>query len=334
MYFKGIDLTTMDNLAIYDMVLYNRIPFFPPGFWRSMSMEEGREVSIKLLKYLIEDKLKYTMKETTKEISKEFIKNVKLWTPCKLYFGRSAVKYIMAVYPNSFRAFEFEKCRTPQGYWNSRQNRIDAIRWLIEEKLNWNINDVKKRFYREIMVEYGLGTITNYYTNGYDIINEIFPNIIKPWELELCPVSDKFWDNRENRNEAIRWLIIDKFDFSHEDVINKLKFKHFCENHLSTLICNYHNKSIVAAVLEAFKEEFMPWEFSYHRWSESDAISATIWLINKMNLEAGKTPKDITFEDFKNNKMRTLLDKFYGGSARKAINAAINTVSIYTIIRK
>lgn len=40
---------------------------------------------------------------------------------------------INEAYPNRFKAFEFKKCRIPQNYWCDRNNRIDAIRWLIDK---------------------------------------------------------------------------------------------------------------------------------------------------------------------------------------------------------
>lgn len=82
---------------------------------------------------------------------KEFILNNKLWTPCKLYFGRSAIKYIMATYTNEYKAFEFANCRMPQSYWCKKVNRVDGIKWLIEEKLKWNLEDIREKFNKRIL---------------------------------------------------------------------------------------------------------------------------------------------------------------------------------------
>lgn len=327
MYYKGINLTNLNDCEIYDLVLERKIPTFPPGYWCSISKKEGKKVALKLLKHLIETRLKLDIDGIINNLSKEFILTNKLWTPCKLYFGRSAIKYLMQVYPNKYKAFEFVKCRIPQSYWCEKENRVDAIKWLIEEKLQWSLDDIKEKFSRKILLDYGLATLMTYYHSSFDIINEIYPDIIHAWEIKQSSVSPKYWDVKENRIKAVRWLIKDKLKFSHNEIINILSLESFYENRLSTLICDYYNKSIPTAITEAFEDEFMPWEFGYHRWNFNDAKKATKWLIDKLNREEGKLPSEINYYDFQKNKLRTVVDRFYGSSPKKAIIDAINKLS-------
>lgn len=128
MYYKGINLTNMNDYEIYDLVLERKIPNFPPGYWCSISKEEGKKISLQLLGYLIEIRLKLHRYEIINNLSKEFILNNKLWTLCKLYFGKYDIIYLMELYPNKYRAFEFIKCRIPQSYWCEKENRVDAIK--------------------------------------------------------------------------------------------------------------------------------------------------------------------------------------------------------------
>ena len=160
-------------------------------------------------------------------LSKEFILNNRLWTPCKLYFGRSAIKYLMEVYPNEYKAFEFINCRIPQSYWCKKQNRVEAIKWLIEEKLQWSLDDIKEKFNRNLLIEYELATLMNYYSSSFNIVNEIYPNKIYPWELKRSSVPSNYWNTKENRIVAIRWLIRDRLKFSHDEVVNILSVEHF-----------------------------------------------------------------------------------------------------------
>ncbi len=169
------------------------------------------------------------------------------------------------------------------------------------------------------MKEYGLATLMNYYYSSYDIIDEIYPNLMYPWELRCSSVSSMFWSVKENRINAINWLVKDKLQLSHNEIIDILTLKDFCENRLSTLICDYYNKSISAAITEAFEDEFMPWEFGYHKWSIEDARRAVKWLIEKLNKEEGKLPSEINYYDFQRNKLRTVIDRFYASSPKKAI---------------
>jgi len=323
LYYKGINLTNLDDYDIYDLVLEREIPNFPPGYWCSISKEEGKKISLQLLRYLIETRLNLSRYEIINNLSKEFILNNKLWTPCKLYFGRSAIKYLMELYPNEYKAFEFIKCRIPQGHWCKKENRVDAIKWLIEEKLKWRLDDIKEKFSRKLLLEYRLATLMRYYYSSFDIIDEIYPNKVYPWELKMSSVSSSYWSVKENRIIAVRWLIRDKLKFSHDEVLNILSLEHFYDSKLSTLICDCYNKSIASAITEAFGDEFMPWEFGYHRWNINDAKKATNWLIDKLNREEGKLPLEIDYYDFINNKLKTVIDKFYGRSPKKAILDAI-----------
>lgn len=294
MYYEERNLIYLDNCETYDLVLSKKLRNFPSGFWSSLSSEDGKRVAVELLRYLIEERFKFDREGIINNLSKDFILNNKLWTPCKLYFGRSAIRYINEVYPNRFKAFEFKKCRIPQNYWCDRNNRIDAIRWLIEENLDWNIDDVKEKFNRDMLLEYDLATLTAYYTSSIDIINEIYPNQIYVWELNRSSVSPKFWDVKENRLAAVRWLIEEKLKYSHSEVVDKL-------------------------TIEAYEDKYMPWEFGYHRWNEEDAKKATVWLIDKLKRERGKVPSEVSYYDFQDNKLRIVIDKYYNSSPRKAV---------------
>lgn len=80
------------------------------------------------MKYLIEVRLKLNRFEIINNLSKEFLLNNKLSTPYKLYFARSAVKYLMEIYPSGYKAFEYTKRRIAQGYLCNQENMIDAIK--------------------------------------------------------------------------------------------------------------------------------------------------------------------------------------------------------------
>lgn len=314
-----MNITYLNECEIYDLVLERKIPIFPQGFWNSVSKAEGKKIALQLLKYLIEKRLKLDREEILKSLSKDFILNNKLWTPCKLYFGKSAVRYLMEAYPNEYRAFEFIECRIPQGYWCNKKNRIDAIKYLLEEKLQWNLEDIKEKFYRTMLLEHGLATLTTYYISSFEIVNEAYPNKFYPWELKRSSVATNYWKAEENRVRAVKWLIEVKLKLTHDEVVNELTIEDFHNNKLTTLIENFYNRSIPRAVIEAYGEEYMPWEFGYHRWNEEDAKKAVMWLIDKLKKEKGKVPSEISYYDFQDNKLRLVIDRYYKSSPKKAV---------------
>ncbi|MEG1287545.1 MAG: hypothetical protein RSD13_05780, partial [Clostridium sp.] len=161
--------------------------------------------------------------------------------------------------------------------------------------------------------------LTNYYNASCDVINEIYSDKIYCWELKKSSVPVNFWKSKDNRIRAIRWLVKDKLQFSNKQIINELSMEHFSEYKLTTLICECYNKSIPKAIVEAYEGEIMPWEFGYHRWNENDAREATRWLINKLDVEEGKQVMNIDYYDFKKNKLRYVIDKYYCSSPNKAI---------------
>lgn len=95
LYYKGINLTNLNDIEVYELVLKRKIPNFPPGYWCSVTNTKGEKIALQLLKYIIEDKLNLNRIQVVNILSKEFIVNSKLWTPCKLYFGKSAIRYLM-----------------------------------------------------------------------------------------------------------------------------------------------------------------------------------------------------------------------------------------------
>lgn len=320
MFFKGIDITNLSNKEIYYMVLKRQIPTFPPGFWCSVSKESGIKIANELLKYLIDELYKYTREEIISNVTKEFILNNRLWTPCKLYYGKSPIKYIMASYPKQFKAYEFINERIPQGFWTIKENRIEAVRWLIEDKLKWSLEDVKEKFSRDILKEYGMTTILMYHHgNIFSVINELYDDKVLPWELSKSEVNTGFWDIRENRIRAIRWLTIYKLKFTRKEIINNLELRHFYNNNLAALICDYYNKSINKAILEAFENEIMPWELKYYRLTIEEARKATRWLLDRLYIEKGKVESEVNYYDFQEYELRKILDKYYYSSPKKAI---------------
>ena len=80
-----MDLTNLDDIEIYELLLQGRISNFPLGFWSNRSEEEAKDVAIKLLKYLIEERLKFNKEDVKREVSKMFLTKYKLHIASKLF---------------------------------------------------------------------------------------------------------------------------------------------------------------------------------------------------------------------------------------------------------
>lgn len=108
-------------------------------------MEEGKHVAIKLLKYLIDERLKFNKEDVKREVSKIFLTKYKLHTVSKL-FGRSAIRYVICAYPEElYQPWQFKHDKVPQSYWTQETNRIDALKYVFEVELQWSLDDIKEK---------------------------------------------------------------------------------------------------------------------------------------------------------------------------------------------
>ena len=130
-----IDFAYLDDIEIYELLLQGRISSFPSGFWSNRSTEETKDVAIKLLKYLIDERLKFSKEDVKRELSKMFLIKYKLHTASKL-FGRSAIRYIICTYPEGqHQPWQFMHDKVPQSYWTQEENRISALKYTFEVDL-------------------------------------------------------------------------------------------------------------------------------------------------------------------------------------------------------
>lgn len=202
------NLYNLDDIELYELLLSGKISSFPSGFWASRTEKDAKETAIKLLRYLINLKLKLNKEEVEAIVSKKFLTNHKLHTASKL-FGRSAIKYTISSFPETdYQPWKFKIDKVPQNYWTREENRLNAVRYLIERELKWSIEEVKEKLSWDLLEKNGLMTLHSYYTNLYDLIKCIYPNKkIFPWELKNSEVPNGTWTSKRNRIEAVKWLV-------------------------------------------------------------------------------------------------------------------------------
>ena len=149
-------------------------------------------------------------------------------------FNGSPYFAIENAYPGKFKAWEFAK--VPKNFWNLK-TASEATIWLIEEKLRWSDEDVRRNLSQNTFKENSLRGMLDVLFNGspYLAIDNAYPGKFKPWELPSVP--KKFW-NLETAKEATIWLIEEKLKWSDEDVKEKLTLNTFKENSLKSML-NY-----------------------------------------------------------------------------------------------
>lgn len=142
----------------------------PNGYWRN------RKNGMKATKWLVEEKLKLNDKQLKQQLSaKLFIKNG-LNGMLQLCFNNSPYEAINSIYPNKYKEWEFKQ--VPHRFWESKENGIKATKWLIEEKLKLNDEQLKEQLSLKLFIENNLsGMLQICFNNSpYKAINSTYPN--------------------------------------------------------------------------------------------------------------------------------------------------------------
>ncbi|MCK4319655.1 hypothetical protein KAW38_03735 [Candidatus Micrarchaeota archaeon] len=200
---------------------------------------------------------------------------------------------------------EWEMSCTPHGFYDKKENRIKAIKWLIE-KLNKNPRDITYHDFPDNRLG---GLLIKHYNNSPHLaVKELYPEI-KEWEMSCTPHG--FFDKKENRIKAVKWLI----KKLNKDPI-EITSNDFRDNRLSGLLDYYDGPYL--AIKEIYPE-IKEWEMkttpmSFYNKREN-RIKAIKWLIEKLK----KDPRDITANDFRDNRLGGLLVSHYKSSPYLAI---------------
>lgn len=113
-------------------------------FWEC---DESNEYAPKLTRYLIENILNWSDEDIKKKIRKTTFKENSLGGLLCIKYNDSTFAAITAAYPEkNFHAWDF--VNTPNDYWQGekgRENAIATMKWLIEEKLKWDITTAKQK---------------------------------------------------------------------------------------------------------------------------------------------------------------------------------------------
>lgn len=189
----------------------------PNDYWQG---ENGAKNGYNATKWLFEEKLKWSEEDIRNKLNKNvFVENNLLGMIKKCYHS-SMFECINAVYPDKFMPWEIG-CHVANNYWDE-EKCVKSIKWLIEDKLKWNKEDIKNNLSKQIFIDNNLyGMIQKYFNaSPFQAIDSVYPGMIKPWELKTTPQS--YW-NEETSKLAINWLVKEKLNWDKEYAKSHLK---------------------------------------------------------------------------------------------------------------
>ena len=224
----------------------------PNSFWKD------KENGIKATKWLVEEKLKLSDEELKEHLSQKLFEINGLSGMLQYCFNDSPYEAINSAYPNKFKEWEFKN--VPMGYW-TKENGIKATKWLIEEKLKLNEEQLKEQLSYDLFVNNELVSMLGkcFDHSPYQAINCIYPNKFKEWEFKYVP--NRYWNNKENGIKATKWLIEEKLKLSDKQIKEQLSSKLFIENGLRGMLQICFNSSPYKAIDATYPNKFKENDF-------------------------------------------------------------------------
>lgn len=295
--------------------------FFPVNFLQ----KNGKRRSAIITRFLIENILETSAEKVLNEKDETFFIKHKLQNIYR-FFNYSFNRILSNAYPDLI--LPWIQSRTSKDYWTNKSNRINAVRWLIEDRLGINQNFInEQKISRGHFAHNGLSYLFNtYYNSVSSALSEAYPEK-EPWELGN--VSLNYW-TKENSARAVQWLVNQKgwriADLPEKVQCKEFHRKTFSEFGLATLFEKQFNKNIYHAVSAAWPGIFQPWEFgkvSSVYWKKmKNILHASSWIAQKEGFDeqhiipAIRTKK-LTFKVFNKYSIGQALKKESKGNIEK-----------------
>ncbi len=256
---------------------------FPPNFLR----RNARRRAAILVRFLIDEILQTTPEDVLRRKDKSFFLRHRLQNVYRL-FNYSFNRALRNAYPD--RIPPWLHSRTNSHYWENPRHRAEAIRWLVEHRLQLSPRELYRRApNRDDFAACGLSYMFNRYYNSVSwALAEAYPEL-EPWERGKVPFD--FW-NEETGARAVRWLV-EKKGWSVHELPEKARSgefnrKTFSEFGLATLFEKKFSRNLYRAVSAAWPGYFQPWEFgrvSSEYWQDAQNVyEASRWIARQEGL--------------------------------------------------
>lgn len=253
-------------IEVYEMVLKNEIKQFPSRFWQDISDLELKE----LLKYFFETKLEWTIDDIKNNMNSYIFGEYKLSGMAQTIFEGSPFKVVDFTYPNKIKEWELNWATL--NYWT--MDKCIEVTKEILKKEEWTEEDIKTKPVYELLKKYGVTTIyvSNFNGTSYNLINAIYPNKFKPWEILYAPKN--YW-NVETGKQAIKWMIEEKLKWTTEDIKEKYGYNIFKKFKLNGMLNAVFKSSPYKAINATYPNRFKEEDFKH--------VPINYWKNKKLN---------------------------------------------------
>jgi len=142
----------------------------------------------------------------------------------------------------------------PKYFWDKPDSLKEAgelTRYLIDDILKWDSNDVKNNLDRYVFGKNKLGgmLVRVFSSSTYNAINNAYPNKYLAWELKFTP--QHYW-NVNTAKKATKWLIEEKLIWDYETILIHINARMFNTFGLGSMLQIVHNGSPYLALKNTY----------------------------------------------------------------------------------
>lgn len=168
-----------------------------------------------------------------------------------LTYNLSAVEIYKLVLDETLKTF-------PHYFWDEpdgTKNASEITKYLLEERLKWNDDDIKTNFNINIFRSNKLaGMMKMFDGSPFKALDNVYPKKFKIWELKKSIVPRSYW-NKKTIAKATKWLFKEKLKWSIEDIKKHCTIQTFRDGNLYGMLQHHFNYSPYLLLKEVYPNE-------------------------------------------------------------------------------
>ncbi|EJR92136.1 hypothetical protein IKE_06322 [Bacillus cereus VD196] len=221
-----------------------------------------------------------------------------------------------------------ERKRFPNGTWSKDEKRESVkrvTRYLIEEVLEWDDNQIKENWKLHFIQKKKLGGVCSLYfkDSPFKMLDFVYPNRFSKWDLKHIP--RKSW-TREIALENLRDWIENKEQLSKEQILDVCDRSWLYDRGLDSPLQMFWNGSRFKMLDDAYPNQFTERDFvkvTQNYWgSKYKSLKIFKEIIKEKNMSENDIKEQYCLRWIIKNGLRTPVRKFWNDSPYQMLNEA------------
>lgn len=230
--------------------------------------------------------------------------------------------------------FANRRRRFPNNFFHGDLGRARAAiitRYLLEDKLGIDVEDVPRTIHKKLFYENGLTWMLGscFDWSPYKAIDNAYPGQFHKWQFNVKGM----WQGPERFRlaaEATRWMIEERENVPAEEIPQRISATTFGKYNLRGMLSVCFKGSFFRAIENAYPNRFHPWEFRNvpkNFWQGEQGLAnarrATRWLCEEiLGVPRERIFQDVTYHLFREHGLGGMLTGCFSGSSIQALHNA------------